>query len=110
MAASTACVPRLHQAAGPTGWRLPCWRCVALIAALDVPRLRARLGRLHPRAIRRPAALALHARAFSDTRALSFVNLYLYGGGFDMAAALLAKMLPFDLFETRRLRRRRRRA
>src|SRR6185436_5152468 len=37
------------------------------------------------------------------TRALSFVNLYLYGGGFDMAAALLAKVLPFDLFETRRL-------
>src|SRR6185295_3583824 len=40
---------------------------------------------------------------FHDTRALSFVNLYLYGGGFDMAAALLAKVLPFDLFETRRL-------
>src|SRR5262245_23463187 len=47
--------------------------------------------------------LALYASGFSDTRALSFVNLYLYGGGFDMAAALLAKVLPFDLFETRRL-------
>ena len=43
------------------------------------------------------------AQASRDTRALSFVNLYLYGGGFDMAAALLAKILPFDLFETRRL-------
>ena len=43
--------------------------------------------------------LGLHA----TRRALSFVNLYLYGGGFDMAAALLAKVLPFDLFETRRL-------
>ncbi len=42
-------------------------------------------------------------RPFHDTRALSFVNLYLYGGGFDMASALLAKILPFDLFETRRL-------
>src|SRR5205807_10344530 len=40
---------------------------------------------------------------FRDTRALSFVNLYMYGGGFDMLAALLAKILPFALFETRRL-------
>jgi hypothetical protein len=47
--------------------------------------------------------LALYTSGFQDTRALSFVNLYLYGGGFDMAAALLAKVLPFDLFETRRL-------
>jgi len=47
--------------------------------------------------------LSLYTSGFRDTRALSFVNLYLYGGGFDMAAALLAKVLPFDLFETRRL-------
>lgn len=47
--------------------------------------------------------LDLYASGFSDRRALSFVNLYMYGGGFDMAAALLAKILPFDLFETRRL-------
>src|SRR6476469_9515722 len=47
--------------------------------------------------------LSLYASGFRDTRALSFVNLYLYGGGFDMAAALFAKVLPFDLFETRRL-------
>ena len=51
--------------------------------------------------------LSLYTSGFHDTRALSFVNLYLYGGGFDMAAALLAKVLPFDLFETRRLARRR---
>ena len=47
--------------------------------------------------------LSLYGSNFSDTRALSFVNLYLYGGGFDMAAGLLAKALPFDLFATRRL-------
>jgi hypothetical protein len=47
--------------------------------------------------------LALYQSGLRDTRALSFVNLYLYGGGFDMAAALLAKILPFDPFETRRL-------
>jgi len=47
--------------------------------------------------------LAFYASGFKDTRALSFVNLYLYGGGFDMAAALLAKILPVGLFETRRL-------
>src|SRR5262249_47375204 len=47
--------------------------------------------------------LSLYGSGFRDTRALSFVNLYMYGGGFDMLAALLAKVLPFDLFETRRL-------
>lgn len=47
--------------------------------------------------------LALYRSGFTDTRALSFVNLYEYGGGFDLAAALAAKALPFSLFETRRL-------
>lgn len=47
--------------------------------------------------------LDYYASGLSDRRALSFVNLYMYGGGFDMLAALIAKMLPFDLFETRRL-------
>ncbi len=47
--------------------------------------------------------LQLYGSGFRDTRALSFVNLYMYGGGFDMAAALAAKVLPVDLFETRRL-------
>src|SRR5690242_9566237 len=47
--------------------------------------------------------LKLYGSGFRDTRALGFVNLYLYGGGFDMAAALLDKALPFGLFETRRL-------
>ncbi|MGH6663848.1 MAG: glycosyltransferase family 39 protein [Pseudolabrys sp.] len=47
--------------------------------------------------------LRLYGSGFADTRALSFVNLYKYGGGFDMAAALAAKVLPFGLFETRRL-------
>jgi len=47
--------------------------------------------------------LALYGSGFKDTHALSFANLYMYGGGFDMAAALLHKILPFDLFETRRL-------
>ena len=47
--------------------------------------------------------LALFGSGFSDQRAFSFVNLYYYGGGFDVAAALLAKISPFTLFETRRL-------
>ena len=45
----------------------------------------------------------LYGSGFTDRRALSFVNLYAYGGGFDVTAALLAKISPFDLFETRRL-------
>ncbi len=47
--------------------------------------------------------LKLYGSGFSDRRALSYVNLFMYGGGFDMAAALMAKVLPFGLFETRRL-------
>ncbi|HET7681546.1 MAG TPA: glycosyltransferase family 39 protein [Xanthobacteraceae bacterium] len=47
--------------------------------------------------------LAFYGSGFADQRALSFVNLHMYGGGFDMAAALLAKLLQSDLFETRRL-------
>ena len=47
--------------------------------------------------------LKFYGSGFTDKRALSFVNLYKYGGGFDMAAALAAKVLPFGLFETRRL-------
>lgn len=44
-----------------------------------------------------------YASHFTDVRAFSFVNLYYYGGGFDLAATILAKYMPFDLFETRRL-------
>jgi len=47
--------------------------------------------------------LALYGSGFADKRALSFVNLYMYGGGFDVLAALCAKILPLGLFETRRL-------
>ncbi|HZO47290.1 MAG TPA: glycosyltransferase family 39 protein [Xanthobacteraceae bacterium] len=47
--------------------------------------------------------LSLYGSGLSDRRALSFVNLYEYGGGFDLVAALLAKVLPFSVFETRRL-------
>jgi hypothetical protein len=47
--------------------------------------------------------LSLYSSGFTDRRALSFVNLYMYGGGFDMAAAFFAEYLPLDLFETRRL-------
>ncbi len=47
--------------------------------------------------------LALYGSGFADRRAPSFVNLYMYGGGFDMLAALASKVAPFTLFETRRL-------
>src|SRR6266550_2803505 len=47
--------------------------------------------------------LDLYQSNFADQRALSFVNLYMYGGGFDIIATLAAKVLPFDLLETRRL-------
>ncbi|MBR0788180.1 glycosyltransferase family 39 protein [Bradyrhizobium manausense] len=47
--------------------------------------------------------LRMFGSGFKDTSALSFANLYMYGGGFDMAAALLHKVIPLELFETRRL-------
>src|SRR5580704_396265 len=47
--------------------------------------------------------LSMYGSGFKDTGALSFANLYMYGGGFDMAAALLHKVIPLELFETRRL-------
>ena len=47
--------------------------------------------------------VSLYQSNFADQRALSFVNLYMYGGGFDIIAALAAKSLPFGLLETRRL-------
>lgn len=47
--------------------------------------------------------IALFKSGFRDRRAFEFVNLYYYGGGFDVVAALLHKILPISLFETRRL-------
>jgi hypothetical protein len=47
--------------------------------------------------------LRMYDSGFKDAGALSFANLYMYGGGFDMAAALLHKIIPLELFETRRL-------
>ena len=47
--------------------------------------------------------VSLYQSNFADQRALSFVNLYMYGGGFDIIATLAAKILPFDLLEMRRL-------
>src|SRR3977135_2168604 len=47
--------------------------------------------------------LRMYGSGLKDTAALSFANLYMYGGGFDMAAALLHKVIPLELFETRRL-------
>jgi hypothetical protein len=47
--------------------------------------------------------ISLYGSGFRDQRVFSFVNLYMYGGGFDILATLAAKVSPFDLFETRRL-------
>src|SRR3977135_3815773 len=47
--------------------------------------------------------LRMYGFGFKDPGALSFANLYMYGGGFRMSAALLHKVIPLELFETRRL-------
>src|SRR5690606_26005795 len=47
--------------------------------------------------------LRMYGSGFRDRDALSFANLYMYGGGFDMIAALVHGVVPLDVFETRRL-------
>lgn len=47
--------------------------------------------------------LELYRSGLRDQRALSWVNLYYYGGGFDLVAALAAEVLPLPPFEARRL-------
>ena len=47
--------------------------------------------------------LSYYASGFTDLRAFSHYNLFYYGGGFDLTAAALGKLLPMDIFEIRRL-------
>lgn len=47
--------------------------------------------------------IAMYASGFKDLSALSYVNLYLYGGLFDMLAALANMVSPFGEYETRHL-------
>ncbi len=47
--------------------------------------------------------VSLYSSGFTDKRAFSLDNLYMYGGGFDLLAALTSKILPFDPYATRRL-------
>lgn len=44
-----------------------------------------------------------YASGLHDLRAFSYSNLFYYGGGFDIAATFLGKVLPFDPYDTRRL-------
>ncbi len=46
---------------------------------------------------------AYYASGFTDVRAFAFSNLFYYGGGFDLAASILDRWIPADLFESRRL-------
>ncbi len=47
--------------------------------------------------------IAMYATGFQDRSALSYVNLYLYGGLFDMLAAVANMVSPFGEYETRHL-------
>lgn len=47
--------------------------------------------------------LDYYASGLRDTSAFTYVNLYFYGGLFDMLAAALVKVLPFGVYETRHL-------
>ena len=45
----------------------------------------------------------LYRSGFSDRRVFDYIDLYRYGGLFDMVATALAPLLPFDHYETRHL-------
>ncbi len=47
--------------------------------------------------------IALYTSGFRDQSAFSYVNLYLYGGLFDMVAAVVTMISPFGEYETRHL-------
>src|SRR5690349_6336074 len=47
--------------------------------------------------------LEYYRSGMTDLSAFKFDNLYLYGGGFDMAAALLERVSPVGPYETRHL-------
>lgn len=47
--------------------------------------------------------LALYSSGFADKSALSFMNLYFYGGFFDTVAAAVNLVSPFGEYETRHL-------
>lgn len=47
--------------------------------------------------------VSYYASGFQDLSLFGYKNLYLYGGLFDVAAVLLAKILPFDVYAIRHL-------
>src|SRR5262245_3308322 len=47
--------------------------------------------------------IAYYMSGFADRSAFEFINLYLYGGFFDMVATALHAVLPFGEYETRHL-------
>lgn len=105
--ATTVILPRTYIAAAETArWQDVCaigsLVAVALIAAATFQDyglgwddwIQAQYGHL---------LVSLYSSGFADKRALSFINLYMYGGGFDTLATLVSNVLPFDPFATRRL-------
>ncbi len=47
--------------------------------------------------------LAYYKSGLADRSVFNFANLYLYGGLFDVIAALLAWVMPFDLYDIRHM-------
>lgn len=47
--------------------------------------------------------IRFYASGFTDRSAFEFVNFRFYGGGFELPAALLARVLPWSAYETRHL-------
>ena len=91
--------PARRRACDALAWAI--LAVVAVLAALTFRELRAGLDD-YTHAEYGALLLQGFASGFNNRKAFEFVNLYAYGGGFDVLAALAAKILPFDLWETRR--------
>src|SRR5262245_11719640 len=47
--------------------------------------------------------IAYYTSGFSDRSLFTFDNVYLYGGLFDVAATLIGRILPYDVYSIRHL-------
>jgi hypothetical protein len=98
-------VPRWREwvCQGRSAWLIASWLGLLLLLGL-VAMFGTDTGISFDEAVQRTygdLVLAWFSSGFRDSRAVTFANLYFYGGLFDALAQLIAAHLPFDEFDTR---------
>src|SRR3982751_1419266 len=95
-------VPRWREwvCQGRSAWLIASWLGLLLLLGL-VAMFGTDTGISFDEAVQRTyggLVLAWFSSGFRDSRAVTFANLYFYGGLFDALAQLIAAHLPFDEF------------